>query len=278
MRRLLSLSFLLFAISVSGLVGSGHAGQNAGATARMYWLASNTSAIAGVNCTASTVQLLVTVKGASNFRGADVQLCVGLLQTVCFYQDDPGFCFPAGYYPLPEAWQAQSGGPAEDNYVPKIGGFNGGSATVWPDVFKASPSVINNLVAQTGAMRAPLCVSPQIPNAYTIWLSAAGAAPAARDPNKEYAVFGFTLRLDTGLRGDALHAGGPLPVRVWPFWRLPCGSGYHGSVLVVVDGNAVKDYATFDSGYDFRDWHAEIGLPTVPVKPNTWGLVRRLYR
>lgn len=97
----------------------------------------------------------------------------------------------------------------------------------------------------------------------------------ARDPAVEYAVFGFTLDLS----GNAGHLAGdsdsPEPVVIQPNYRLPCGTGEKGSVMVTVDGATVKDFNSFENGYDHLYWHSEL---ITPVKPATWSRLRNLYR
>lgn len=108
------------ALLIGTLAGLASAGQNAGAVARIYWLTNNTLASVDRNSTSisATQKLLVTVKGVNTFRGADVQLIANAM-------DASG---------LPLEWQGAI-------YTPKGGGWNTGSATIFPSIALASPSL-----------------------------------------------------------------------------------------------------------------------------------------
>ncbi|MBI5836293.1 MAG: hypothetical protein HZB25_03515 [Candidatus Eisenbacteria bacterium] len=241
------------ALLTATLAGMASAGQNAGATARIYWLTNNTLASTDRNSTSvsATQKLLVTVKGVNTFRGADVQLLANAM-------DASG---------LPLEWQGAI-------YTPKAGGWNTGSATVFPSIALASPS-LSLSSSQTGDLYYGLtgtsaCVTPH--NVGTFWYSAAGAAGRARDTNIEYGVFGLVIDLS---------AVAPTPgVCINPNYRLPCGTGEQGNKIVIVDGNTLKDYCAFDLGYQWLTWSATgPGCPDVtPVQGTTWGKIRHLYK
>src|SRR5207237_1947452 len=54
-----------------------HAGENAGAVARMYWSVADGPGLPGRTSTDGRPQLIVTVQGLKSFRGAEVQLYAG---------------------------------------------------------------------------------------------------------------------------------------------------------------------------------------------------------
>ncbi|MBI5838081.1 MAG: hypothetical protein HZB25_12660 [Candidatus Eisenbacteria bacterium] len=265
---------LVFFVAASPL----HAGQNAGASARIYWLVDNTTAATSPYSTAASVKALVTVRGIHNFRGADVQLAFGKASWYSYGSPPSSDWFLAITTP-PQAWQVRPGGPAEANYTLQLGGFNGPFASLWPDVFKALPAVPSLAIYQDGSSYccwttgSNACVTPH--GRGVIWLSAVGSAGVTRDPSVEYAVLGFTLDLS----GSSGHLVGddsnPEPVVIHPEYRLPCGSGEKGETLLLVDGAVVKDYAAFDYVHDMLYWHQEL---ITPVKPATWSRLRKLYR
>jgi hypothetical protein len=252
--------------------GFASAGQNAGATARMYWLSATTATtgLASRDNSNTTVYGLVVVKGLNNFRGADVQLVINSL-------DASG---------LPEAWQAQSGGPADGCWTPKSGGWKTGTSTVWPNVFTASPALPGVAVGQDGTMKFALtgtsaCVTPH--DVGVIWLSQAGSAAVARTAAKEYGAFGFIMDFTVvpGLVGGPDN--NPKGVCINSNWRLSCGVGEHGNVMAVVDSVSVKDFAAFDVGYEWLTWNGALGgspgCPTsTPVGRTTWGRFKHLYK
>ncbi len=244
-----------------------HAGQNLGATARIYWLVSDTSALPTTNSQASTLKALVTIKGLQRFRGADVQLTIN----------------PPRGETLPAAWQAEPGGCAAANYAAFPGGFNPGASTIWPNVFNAPPALPNVATFQPGGFfyQYDACLTPH--GVALIWFSAAAASAAPRDPAVEYAVFGFTMDVSGAAgtcAGDNSDPSGPVPVCVSPYWRLPCGNGAYGNTMVVVDSAAVKDFCQFSLPQNLLSWHGELRCVCVctPVAPNTWGRLRRLYQ
>jgi len=248
------------------LAGAAFAGQNAGGSAKFYWMTSTSVASTLRNSTASTPRGLVTCTSVTMFRGADVQIYVNA-------NDQSG---------LPAAWQTEAGGPAEGMFTPKIGGWMSGSATIYPNIFTASPALPGAAVGQDGSLLYGIigtggCVAPH--SVGVIWLSDAGSGGVARTGTKEYGVFGFTIDLSSG---NANHGNVDDPVAVClnTNWRLPCGSGEHGSVVVIVDGSAVKDYEALSSGYQWLTWGGTSGnCPYVtPVGSTTWGKVQKLYR
>lgn len=255
-----------------------HAGQNAGATARIYWLTSNTTAATSDISRGASVKALVTVRGVRDFRGVDVQLTFGKANWVS-YGYPPSYDWSLAITTPPPAWQVQSGGPAEANYAFHRGGFNGPSAGIWPDFFKVAPALPGLAVTQDGTpfccwtTGIEACITPY--GRGVIWLSAAGSAGVTRDPAVEYAVLGFTLDLSGNTGRLAGDDNSPEPVVINPDYRLPCGSGEKGNVILLVDGAARRDFASFEVGYKQLFWHNEL---ITPVKPATWSRLRNLYR
>lgn len=229
------------------------AGQNAGAVARIYWLTGNTVAnpsrdIAG---NPAAQKLLVTVKGVNMFRGADVQLIANAF-------DGSG---------LPLAWQ--------DGliYAPKPGGWNAGTAAIWPNIATA-PTALSLATSQTGDLfynNPVTCLTPH--GVGTFWYSAAGAAGRVRNPLTEYGVFGLLIDLSLV---DPLVA-----VCINPNYRLPCGTGEKGNVMVLIDGTTVKDFCNYENGYQYLTYGAPGGAPgcpgSTPTSSTTWGKIKHLY-
>ncbi len=249
------------------------AGQNAGAHARIYWLQDDTTAVRGSNSGAGKVRGLVTCSGLHSLRGMDVQIVVQ----------------PTNLDFYPQAWQAQPGGPAWGNFTASPGGFGLGSAAKWPNALTAGPALPEVVVGQPGYLRYPplsvgmcaVCLSG------VIWYSASGSGGVPRNPTTEYGVFGFTLDLTSGLQGDATDPSGPQPMTICPDWRLPCsGVTDFGNALALVDSSGATDYAAFINGYNSLTWHQEratifsygLYVCSAPVRPTTWGRVKRLYR
>ena len=251
--------------------GSAAAGLNASATAALYWQDAQTGALASTQGTGvGTPQLVVTVKGVSSFRGADVQLLVS---------GQSGGAVPA-------AWQCQSGGCNESGVSFYIGGHGG-----LPNAFTSAPAVPGVAVSQNEELYATgTCATPH--NFGLLWLTAAGAAGGARNPATEYAVWAvkFDLRGTAGggpsdCDGDYLHT--PMGVCIVANERIPCNDIQRGSVMAVLDGNDAIDYAPFAYSKAYLEWwqfctcyYGYMYDPncSVPVKPNTWGALRRLYR
>ena len=268
MKKLLTV-VVCAAMVLTLFAGLAQAGSNTGGTAYIYWLTSNTVASTSRNSTSCTPKCLVTVKGVSMFRGADVQLYLNSL-------DNAG---------LPEAWQAEDGGPAAANYTPKIGGWNNGTAVVWPNIFKAPTVLPGELDVVPGSFFYHYLPNPSLAphNVGAIWLSATGSAGVARTSTKEYGVFGFTMDLTTSLPGDCTD---PVPhgVCINPNWRINAPTP-KGSVMVVVDASGTKDYEAFGQAHNWLTWMDGSQYPTSPVNcPNvtpvsntTWGKVRKLY-
>ena len=123
-------SWLALTLVLAMAASPAAAGQNAGATARMYWQVGTGSGEASRNSTAATAQVVVTVRGIHSFKGADVQLRV---------QGCSGS--------LPPAWQAQGGGCAQGAATFQRGGFGG---TVYPNIFTSGGSIPGVLQAQNG--------------------------------------------------------------------------------------------------------------------------------
>jgi hypothetical protein len=73
-----------------------------------------------------------------------------------------------------------------------------------------------------------------------------------------------------------------MAVCINPNWRLGCGVGERGNVMVTVDASAIKDFLPFDNGYQYLTWNADPGTPgcplSTPVSSKTWGQVKKLYR
>jgi len=252
------------------------AGQNAGATAYIYWLSAATTTgtvIGSRDITSCTAVCQVTIKGLSNFRGADVQLVINSLTA-------------SG---LPPAWQATGvGGPADGNYSVKWYSYN---TTLFPDAFLTTTAggVVTGIVKTQDASAvnyqntASACLTPH--NVGLIWLSAAGAAGKGRVSTVEYGVLGWKMLLCTGCCvGDIPN--GPIGVCIAPNFRQPCSAGEQGLKMQTVDATATKDMVPFSSpNFCWLTWFGiqHPGSPNnpcwlvTPAANTTWGQIKRLY-
>jgi len=232
------------------------AGLNAGGTARIYWLPTtgSTVPVPSRDATGDAMIGLVTAKGITNFRGADVQIVVNAF-------DQSG---------LPGAWQTGA-------WAVTKGGFKTGTSTVFTNIFSAVTALPGQAMGQDGSLQFQNPVSCVTPHDVGVsWFSLAGSTAVGRIITREYGVIGFTMDVDPA------GAGYGKAVCINPNWRLPCGSGEKGNVLVVVDNNSAKDYLAFENGYQFLTYMADAGAPgcptSTPVGKTTWGHVRNLYK
>jgi len=240
-----------------------HAGLNAGATAQLYWQVGNGPASASNVTSSSTPQLLVTLKGLRSIWGADVQLLI----TGCTGA-------------VPPAWQFQSGG-CNDGYATFYVGGRGGT---YPSAFSASPPVQGLIWSQNNEyFNAPNCLTPH--GTAMLWLSAAGAGGQPRDPGVEYGIWAVYFDLtQTTCAGGPADPGGAAPIGIVPNYRAPCNDVLRGSVMAVLDADGVIDYVPFPmipGGsllWDISDFCACYPGFCDPVKTQSWGNLRRMYR
>jgi hypothetical protein len=260
-------------------MSSAQAGLNAGATARLYWLSSTTSASTSrVSTSHDMVMCLVTIKGVTSVRSADLQLSINGFSP-------SGAAAPDG---VPPAWQGQAGGPADGAFSCQAGSW-GSTGSVWRNLFTVSPRVpglltLTPVYRYSGGIGADACVAPN--GTAVIWFQAAGASGVARDPNVEYGLFVWTYELDGGLAGDSDDPN-PSGVCIKPNYRLPCPAQERGNVMAIWDSTRTVDYIPFASGYQWLTWENSPQYPgspasclnlTTPVAQPTWGRLRRLYR
>ncbi|MBI5837050.1 MAG: hypothetical protein HZB25_07385 [Candidatus Eisenbacteria bacterium] len=209
------------------------AGQNAGATARLYWQVGDGPGIAGRNADSAVVQLLVTVRGVRSFRGADVQL---------------GVAGPAGG--LPGSWQLQEGGCGEKSYKFEAGGAGG----AYPNLFRADPRLPGQMDLAPRAYyhhRKNPCLTPD--SSALVWFTAAGREAVRRDSTVEYAVLSvrFDLRAGACWASDSAAAPG---VCVYGFNHFPCQLPIPRASITLVDAGAVKDYIPLEPGFERLTW------------------------
>lgn len=247
------------------------AGLNPSAQARIRWQNGATGpSLSGTDLTSPIAQLLVSVSGLTNFRGADVQIQYYAL---------------GGARPLPDAWQFQDGGCASGSAQFFVGGRGGSN---FPNVFNTSPAVPGLVVTQNQAMYATGdCLAPH--NHGLLWLSAAGSAGAARNSAKEYAVWAITFDLRGSVNGGAADCGGssddpagPTGVCLAPHSRVPCNQPDRGAVVTLLDGNDELDYAGFSAGNSFLSWNQATSSTACPLEGGlirtSWGKMRKVYR
>ncbi len=215
-----------------GFAAGAHAGANARATARMYWQVEGGPGLAARNVDSAVVQVVVTVKGVQDLRGADVQL---------------GVMGPEGR--VPRTWQAQPGGCAEAGFAIQRGGFGG-----YPDLFSTGlkiPRLLQPASQMWFHYAKQPCLTPD--SAAVIWQMAAGGEGVPRDSTVEYAVLAFrmNLRASACWAADSAGAGG---VCVYAFNHFPCKEKIPRGTLTLVDGTVAKDYIPFEPGYDKLTW------------------------
>ncbi|HVP38891.1 MAG TPA: hypothetical protein VMS93_06860 [Candidatus Saccharimonadales bacterium] len=261
------------------------AGQNAGASARLYWMAgsaSNSTALASRNCTGNDAIVQVTLKGSLGFRGEDIQLMINGLH----------------HEGAPPMWEGNCG-----NYTcPAVTNQFTWAKTTYPDVF-ASPTLDSLLWGHAAASilwldRENPCLTPDY--SALIWLQAAVRVGSARTSTVEYGCFCFKLAMtgfyvppDPGppptwatCTGGNDDPAGPVGVCIAPNWRQPCHDTYGGSrIMQTVDTANQCDFVPYASGFEWLTWHGELdpGSPpnpcwiVTPAKAATWGQLKRMY-
>ena len=255
--------FLLLAPTLCGVISS-EAGQNAGATAKLYWIDASNNVLATQVTSSCTPRFLVTTKGVKGIRGANVQIQV------------------AGVEGIPPSWQAQSGGCADS-----VGAFSYHRDAV---SFPASkPSVwtgMSGLADAEHSMRYHYdnCLTPH--GIAVIWLETAGTSEAIRNATTEYGLYVVSLDQSTGLcLGDCANST----------QELICLSGYlvnpcpnpttSGPFIQLLDGNLAVDNCSYVVGFDGLAWlNGYTGPCTCPalcsdaVQTTSWGRLKKSYR
>lgn len=246
------------------------AGLNPSASAQMYWQTGTNGAGRGQrDDTTSTPQLVVTVTGVNNIRGADVQIHYWPLRHDL---------------PMPSAWQFQSGGCAAGAAQFLIGGPGG----FYPNLFTSSPPVTALATTQDVALFATGdCLTPH--GSGLLWLSTLGSLGRERSPLVEYAVWAisFDLRpISSGgvanCAGGPSDPSGPVGICLHADHRVPCNDPQREGVLELFDGSATIDVVPFVAGRSVLTWHAG-GVGTqceseTPAPRTTWGRLKSAYR
>jgi len=259
---------ILYGLAVLGASlarpGNPSAGLNPLATAQMYWQAGGGPGQPSRFSSDPTPQLVVTLKGVSNFRGVDVQLLV----------------YSMSGSSVPPAWQGQAGGCNDSGVHFYIGGVGG----AYENIFSTAPAVPSQVTSQNEEVFDPGdCKAP--PGMALLWLCTAGAAGVPRDPSTEYAVWAIRFDLrgragggPTDCEGDVRHS--PAGICVLPNFAVPCVGARRGQVLAVLDGNLQIDYPPFASGFSALEWWQMCNCtPTgchSPLTLGTWGRLQRL--
>ena len=224
---------LVLALAVAAVSAPARAGENAGATARIYWRVGSGPGLSSTNTDMdSLVEAVVTVRGVRQFQGADVQLTV------------------EGSGGLPPAWQAQAGGCAESLAVFKPGGFGG----AYPNIFTARKPLAGILAARKGMYyrsKSVPCAAPD--STGTIWLAAAGNAPVERDSSVEYAVLAFRINLKA-LKAACAGSQASGGVCIYPNNRLPCKGTAPRAVITLLDSRFKQDYVPFEAAHARLTW------------------------
>ncbi len=268
MRKVL-LGFLVAAGLAALTAGMAFAGLNSGAVAHLYWQGTPTgTGLAARDNTSGTPNILVTVTGLVEIRGADVQILINALD---------------GNGP-PPAWQFQLGGCSEG-----FATYNVGGKSAAKNAFNVAPSVLGVVASQnsfnfnTGDCRT---------NNHTglFWLSAAGANGGTRTPATEYNLWSINLDLATGVEADgvtpcaggASDPAGPKGVCLNLNFRVPCNGPQLAEGLELIDGSLAQDFVAAPVGNQFLTWN--VGLlaaqcPKVtPLSGTTWGRLKKSYR
>jgi hypothetical protein len=260
------------AIAIAWLVvacSPARAGMNSGGLAHLYWQ-TGTAGFGKIerDDTTRTPQLVVTLTGINNFRGADIQIYYWALNDS---------------RTVPAAWQFQLGGCAAAAAQFTVGGFGGS----YPNIFTTSPAVPQVAVLQNEAIyNTADCVTPH--GSGLLWLQAAGTAGVARNSTAEYAAWAirFDLGAPDGSTGHSCAGGYFDPsgggICLYPTWRLPCGNALRVGVAGILDGNLDEDFLPFETGRLQLTWRAGSRLDgcynQTPARNRTWGLIRRLYQ
>lgn len=252
-------------------VGIAWGGLNPSTQARIHWQNGATGpALSGTDASTPIAQLVVTVSGLNDFRGADVQIQYSAL---------------GGARPLPDAWQFQDGGCASGSAQFYPGGRGG---STYPNAFNTSPAVPGLVVMQNQAMYATGdCLTPR--NRGLLWLSAAGSAGAARNSTTEYAIWAITVDLrgtagggPTDCAGGSNDPSGTTGICLAPHSRIPCNEADRGAVVTLLDGNDELDYAGFSSANSYLTWNQATSSAACPfdgsVTRTSWGKMRKVYR
>ncbi|HVP40293.1 MAG TPA: hypothetical protein VMS93_14035 [Candidatus Saccharimonadales bacterium] len=229
------------------------------------------------NSTAISVNCLVTLKGVRSLLAVDARISIN------------GFSPSGGSPPdgVPQAWQAQSGGPADQFFWLYAGGSYS-SNFIWPNLFHSSPVLPSTITIGSynyGLSGSAACMTPG--GTALIWLMAAGRSGVHRDPAVEYDLMQWRFDLDSSvLQGDAYDPN-PSGVCIKPNWLASCGTPGHGNVMAIEDSTGVWDYVPCAGGYQWLSWENTSAysvspvascLGLTPTTPMTWGRIRRLYR
>jgi hypothetical protein len=272
--RLLRRCFAVTSVLMLASVLEATAGANAGAYARMYWQTGTAEGSDSAIAFSGTPQLLVTVKGVTDVRGADIGIVMG----------------PCVSPLLPGAWLGNgTGGCNDGNWTFYVGGPGG----VYPDYFAAAPAVQGIVVTSNQEHSWPgQCGSPTEGTGY-LWMHVDGSAGALRDPDLEYAIWAikFDVR-ETALggpescAGDLSDPGGAQGLYFGVCNLFPCSGPMYGAYVAIIDGTGAVDYAPVAGPHSLLYWRrspscvpaSRCQAGTFAAKPGTWGRVRRMYR
>ncbi len=278
MKKLLSVGALILGAALSSPIPS-PAGQNAGAIAHVYWQAFPRGRGLESPCSYSAVtSFIITVKGVSSFRGADVQLMMASRSGL-----------------VPAAWQFQAGGCAEGAASFQPGGWGGHYRNIFttPPAMAGTQLAHNEMTFNNGS-----CETAHGTGFFH--LSATAPTAVTRDPNIEYAVWGVAVDLtatdpSTGdpCEGGAADPLGPVSVFISPRLQIPC-NGLREQAMTVLDADSATDmafYPTLPKQIYSLGWmdapgincdncpdYYFMGCGFTPVPKKTWGWLRRVYR
>lgn len=257
MSKLLKLAVAAAALC-SLAAGVAVAGQNAGATAKMYWVTTGNAKAAYRDETQCTPKLVITVTGVNSIRGANCQVDVnGLAGT------------------LPPSWQAQSGGCADGAgaFAVARSGFPTGVTSVWAGGTGLADGQ-SSLYYNAGN-----CLTPH--GTGLIWCETAGTTGVAKTATTEYGLYTVTMDQSSGLcAGDC--SNGALGVCLNLYLRDPCPTPTtNGNYIQLLDGPLQIDRCTVVPGFTNLTWKAgaSTNCPAVTrATTSSWGTLKASYR
>lgn len=266
-----TLKIVLGAAMLSSLVMSAaFAGENAGGSCKLGWLAANGTMKPAINETACVPKMGVTAKGLTRLRGIDVQLYINGAGGV-----------------LPPSWQwwvdnvAMTNGCAAGSESPVLGFKTSGAQAAIDSIYNAfsqAPILVAS-TAQNGNQyyNVNSCLTPH--GVGMIWFAAAGTSSVTRAASKTYGLCSLAVDQNSGCAGDCSD---PQPVCINLQFRQPCGDpgNPRGAVVGVTDTNGAYDFLAATPGSSFLTWMG--GNATCPgvtaIKTGTWGQLKRAYR
>lgn len=241
--------------------GMAFAGQNAGGTAKIYWVnAANQKSTLRDDVTC-TPKFVITATGVKNIRGANCQVRVAGL---------------GGN--LPPSWQVQSGGCGDGagSFAPARSGFPTGVTSAWAGG--------TGLADGQSAMyyNSSNCLTPH--GIGVFWLETAGTTGVNKTATTEYGLYVVTMDQSSGTcAGDCLDPAGPSGVCLNLFMTDPCPTpSVNGNFIELLDGALAQDNFAVVAGFNALTWQGGTAANACPgrtgVATSSWGKLKAAYR